>query len=250
MGTVLVTGGAGFLGKYVARSLADAGEKVLITYRRYFSVPRLLADIMESRVKAVRCDVTDLPQLVRVIRDHGVDSIVHLAHISNYEGTIYQMAQTNVMGTINVLEAAAIGSVKRVTYMSVGGVKATSGETESVPIASPASSNAGPAKCGEVLSLYYGATFGISVVIVRGGSGSFWGPYDESLIHTLLRNTIEASAMGKPIDLPHVGREDRLSLIYARDMAAGVSLLHLAPKLQHVVYVIPGGIETSWGEMA
>ena len=84
MGTVLVTGGAGFLGKHVARSLADAGEQVVITYRRYFTAPQLLSDIMESKVKAARCDVTDLPELSRVIRDYGVDSIVHLANTNNY----------------------------------------------------------------------------------------------------------------------------------------------------------------------
>ncbi len=85
MGTVLVTGGAGFLGKYVARSLADAGEQVVITYRRYFQVPQLFSDVMESRVKAVRCDIMDLPELSRVIRDHGVDSIINAVVVNNYD---------------------------------------------------------------------------------------------------------------------------------------------------------------------
>lgn len=154
MGTVLVTGGAGFIGKYIARSLADAGEQVVITYRRYFSAPGLLADVMESRVKAARCDVLDLPELTRVIRDHEIDSIVHAAHISNYEGTIYQAMQTNVLGTINVMEAAAIGSVKKVTYISSVGVQGS--ESESIPISSPAVGVVTPSKkVGEVLSLYY-----------------------------------------------------------------------------------------------
>ncbi|MFC1992012.1 NAD-dependent epimerase/dehydratase family protein [Chloroflexota bacterium] len=257
MGTVLVTGGAGFLGRHVARSLADAGEQVVITYRRYFSAPQLLSDIMESKVKAVRCDLNDLPELSRVIRDHSVDSIVHAATVSNYEATIYTCLQNNILGTINVMEAAAIGSVKKVTYISSGQAlvgperRAAESEAESVPIASPAFGDTPPSKkCGEVLSLYYGATFGISIVIVR--PGLLYGPYGEAQIRNLkeLREIMEGVVAGKPVDLPDIGKEDQLTLTYVRNSAAGIALVHRAPQNQHLVYNTADQKPYTWGEIA
>ena len=258
MGTVLVTGGAGFLGKYIARSLADAGDKVLITYRRSFSTPRLLADIMESKVKAVRCDVTDLPELVRVIRDHGVDSIVHAANISNYEAPIYTCLQTNIAGTINVLEAAAIGSVKKVTYISSSSIatshgpdgSATEVESESVNIVSPPVGVVSPSKkVGEVMSLYYGATFGFQVAIVR--PGLIYGPYGEGGVRNLkeLREVMEGVTAGKPVNLPDIGKDDPVGLVYVRDVGACTALVHRAPKNQHRVYYIAEDKPSSWKEI-
>ncbi|MFC1992014.1 NAD-dependent epimerase/dehydratase family protein, partial [Chloroflexota bacterium] len=199
-----------------------------------------------------------------VIRDHGVDSIVHVAHTSNYEAPIYTCLQNNVLGIINVMEAAAIGSVKKVTYMSagsvVGGQEGYSGklEDEFVPIGIPAgsanstSSVIGPShKCGEVLVAYYGATFGISVAMVRGGGGGFWGLYREGPIGNaaVLGDIMEQVVTGKPVDLPNVGKEQKFRLSYGRDIGAAISVVHLAPKNQHLVYVIPGGEPTSWGEI-
>ncbi|MFC1992168.1 NAD-dependent epimerase/dehydratase family protein, partial [Chloroflexota bacterium] len=251
MGTILITGGAGMVGRHVARSLADAGEQVVITYRRYFQVPWLLSDVMESRVKAVRCDVMDLPELSRVIRDHGVDSIINAVVVNNYEASIYTCLQSNILGTINVMEAAAIGSVKKVTYMSSGGLATAASETEIVPIASPATGVTTPSKkCAEVLSLYYGATFGISVAIVRGGGG-YWGLYREGPVGqaAAIRDTVEGVVMGKPVDLPHVDKDQEFRLSYGRDIGAAISTVHLAPQNQHLVYYLPGGEPTSWGEI-
>ena len=249
MGTVLVLGGTGSLGTHLARTLADAGEKVVVTYRRSYHVPQLLSDIMESKVKTVRCDVMALPDLSRAIRDHGVDSIIHAVNSMphNDDGTEYTCLQTNIMGVINTMEAAAIGSVKRVTYMSGGDMTMSSGEGEMVPIF-PGSAGK---KCGEILSLYYGAMYGMSVVIVRG-NGHFWGTYnyDKHRPQTILRHIVEGSVTGKPVDLPNVGREEKVGLLYLGDIAAGITLLHLAPKPQRRVYVVPGGKITSWGEIA
>ncbi|MFC2071198.1 NAD-dependent epimerase/dehydratase family protein [Chloroflexota bacterium] len=258
MGSVLVTGGTGFLGKYVARSLAEAGEQVVITYRRYFSAPQFLADIMESKVKAARCDVLDLPELLRVIRDHGVDSIVHLAHISNYEAPIYTCLQTNVLGTINLLEAAAITSVKKITYCSSNSIAMSHGtggpsmgvEDENVPIVSGAVAVIPPSKkVGEILSLYYGATFGISVAIVR--PSLIYGPYGEAEVGNLkvLRSILRGVTTGKPVDLPNVGKDDEFRLVYVGDVSAGTTVVHRASINQHRAYCLDGEKPTSWGEI-
>jgi nucleoside-diphosphate-sugar epimerase len=252
MGTVLVTGGGGFLGTHLASSLASAGEQVVLTYRRSYHVPQFLSDIMESKVKAVRCEVQDLPELLRVIRDYGVDSIVHAAMVADYSGTIYTGMQTNIIGTINVMEAAAIGSVKRVTYMSAGPLAMSFGETENISIASSGVSLITPSKkCAEIITLFYGEAYGISTVIVRG-TGNFWGPYSEHEHRNqiTLRAIMEGVVNGKPVNLPNIGSEEELSLNYGPDVAAAITVLHLAPALQRRVYLIPSAEITSWGEIA
>ena len=88
MGAVLVTGGTGFIGIHTAKALADSGNQVVVTYRRTFQPPRLVAGLMDSSIKALRCDALDIPELMKIVRDNQVESIIHFTHISNYEGSI------------------------------------------------------------------------------------------------------------------------------------------------------------------
>jgi nucleoside-diphosphate-sugar epimerase len=259
MGTVLVVGGTGFIGKHTARCLADAGEQVVVTYRRQsFTPPKIFADVWESRIRAARCDVLDLPQVMRVVRDYRVDSVVDFSHISNYEGTIYQAMQINVMGLVNVLEAAAISSVRKFTYVSSAGATAgadgppTGIEEEVVNIASPPVGLVTPSKkVGEVLSLYYGSTFKFPVVIVRPGGVSY-GPYAESQLDStkMLRPMIEDALAGKAVNMPELKRLSPLNLHHVSDTAAGITVLHTAPTNQYRLYCVEGGPLTTWGEVA
>ncbi len=257
MGTVLVTGGTGFIGIHTARELADVCEKVVVTYRRYFNPPQLIAGLVESKIKAVRCDALDIPELMRVIHDNRVDSIVHFTHISNYEGSIYQAMQTNVMGLVNILEAAAFASVKKLTYISSIGaigspVNPTGAEEEIVNIISPPIGVITPSKkVGEILSTYYGDTFGFPVIIARPGGVSF-GPYSESQAdHTrILRPMLEGVLAGKPVDFPEIHGDSQLNLIDVRDTAAGIAVVHTAEKNKFRLYCIGGDKPTTWNEIA
>jgi nucleoside-diphosphate-sugar epimerase len=259
MGTVLVAGGTGFIGKHTARCLADAGEQVVVTYRRQsFTPPKIFADVWESKIKAARCDVLDVPQIVRVMRDYHVDSIVDFSHISNYEGTIYQAMQINVLGLVNMLEAAAMASVRKFTYISSVGATAgadgppTGIEEEVVNIASPPVGLVTPSKkVGEVLSLYYGSTFKFPVLVVRPGGVSY-GPYSESQLDAtkMLRPMIERALAGKVINMPELKRNSPLNLHHVGDTAAGIAAVHTAPTNQYRLYCVEGGPPTTWGEVA
>jgi UDP-glucose 4-epimerase len=259
MGTVLVTGGAGFLGTHLASSLVNAGEQVVLTYRRSYRVPQLLSDIMESKVKAVRCEVQDLPELLRVIRDYGVDSIVHAAMVAEYSGTIYTGMQTNIIGTINVMEAAAIGSVKRVTFVSSEAIRDIGTpegfymgfEQENVHIDSCANSHPAAKKCGEIISLLYGAAYGISVRIVRPGHS--WGPYVQQIKRGdlgMIRDIVEGAAKGKAVDLPNVASDTHVRGRYIVDACRAIALVHTAPNAQHLVYSVAEEKPYTWGEIA
>jgi UDP-glucuronate 4-epimerase len=108
--TYLVTGALGAIGAWSVRSLVDRGERV-VTYDLGGSDHRLrlaLSDEQLAALTRVDGDVTDLGQLERVIDEHEVDAIIHLAalQVPFVREDPVAGARVNVTGTVNVLEAA------------------------------------------------------------------------------------------------------------------------------------------------
>lgn len=108
---VLVTGGAGNVGSFVARDLLDAGHSVRILDR---SAPP--ADLRD-RCDVVYADITDRLALLRACE--GIEAIAHLAAIPNPMGrNESELFAPNVLGTQYVLEAAAAHDITRVALAS------------------------------------------------------------------------------------------------------------------------------------
>jgi len=108
--THLVTGALGAIGAWSVRSLLDRGEDV-VTYDLGGSDHRLrlaLGGEQLAAISRVDGDVTDLEQLERVIDEHGVDAIIHLAalQVPFVRADPLAGARVNVTGTVNVFEAA------------------------------------------------------------------------------------------------------------------------------------------------
>jgi UDP-glucuronate 4-epimerase len=108
--TYLVTGALGAIGAWSVRSLLDRGESV-VTYDLGGSDHRLrlaLSDEQLAAITRVDGDVTDLEQLERVMDEHGVDAVIHLAalQVPFVRADPIAGARVNVTGTVNVFEAA------------------------------------------------------------------------------------------------------------------------------------------------
>src|SRR3990170_1832310 len=106
MGSVLVTGGAGFLGSHLVRALARRGDLVVAYDSGLGGVPRTLADL-EGKIAIMDGDVTDLSHLCRTIKEHAVDRIVHGAAVSSMLPSLQRptfAVQVNIVGSVNVLE--------------------------------------------------------------------------------------------------------------------------------------------------
>lgn len=65
-----------------------------------------------------------------------------------------------------------------------------------------------------------------------------------------MREILERVLAGEPVDLPDIDKEWPLRLVYVRDVAACISLVHRASKNQHLVYYIDEKNTTTWGEIA
>jgi nucleoside-diphosphate-sugar epimerase len=76
---ILVTGGMGFIGVHVVKSLLDAGEDVVVTYNNSWRVPDFWEDEVGKRVTIERLDVTNPHDPTAMATKHKVDGIVHCA---------------------------------------------------------------------------------------------------------------------------------------------------------------------------
>lgn len=123
---VLVTGGAGFLGSHIVARLAAAGHKPVI-----FDVaaPRAEAAAVLSEIrtpwKHVIGHTGDVARIFDVCGAEKIDAIIHTAALVGLEPSLSQPLttyQTNVIGTVNVCEAARQTSVAKLIYISSNAV--------------------------------------------------------------------------------------------------------------------------------
>lgn len=122
--TYLVTGALGCLGAWTTKNLLDANAQV-IAFDLSTAIYRwraLMDDETIARAKLVNGDISDYSTVERVILDHGITHVIHLAalQIPFCRANPVVGAQVNVVGTINVLQVAAKNreQVKRIVYAS------------------------------------------------------------------------------------------------------------------------------------
>ena len=114
----LITGGMGFLGSYVARQLLADGEEVVLFQRRS-QLPPSLADI-KGKVKIASGDISNWVHVVNAVKSNDTDCIYHTAAllVKDCEDSAAMGFRTNIVGTMNILEAARILGVKDVIFVS------------------------------------------------------------------------------------------------------------------------------------
>jgi len=121
---VLVIGGAGFLGSHVVDHLTQTPAARIVVLDNFVRGTRenLQQAVAEPRVEVVEGSVTDLPLLRRLME--GTDFVFHLAALWLYECVHEPRSalEVNVVGTYNVVEAAADAGVRKVVYSSSASV--------------------------------------------------------------------------------------------------------------------------------
>jgi UDP-glucose 4-epimerase len=116
---VLVTGGAGFIGSHVADAFLKLGDEVAVVD----DFGRGQAARLDSRVEVNKLSITDAPSLISLVQASRPNLICHLAAQIDVRASVADPAEdarANVVGTINVLEAARAADA-RVVFASSGG---------------------------------------------------------------------------------------------------------------------------------
>jgi UDP-glucuronate 4-epimerase len=179
--------------------------------------------MVSKRFTFVRGDVTHRRGLDELLSGVRFDQVIHLAaragvRPSLEEPALYQ--RVNVEGTVNLLEAARLNGVKKITIASsssVYGVNATVPFTESDPIFSPISPYAASKLAGEALGHVYHHLYGLDVVMLR--FFTVYGPRQrpDLAVHKFAR----LISRGKPIPVFGDGSTAR-DYTYVSDTIDGV----------------------------
>jgi UDP-glucose 4-epimerase len=215
---ILVTGGAGFIGSHVVDAYVTAGHDVLVvddlsTGHRENLNPRARfhqLDIQDPRAAALvvaeRPDVLNLHAAQMDVRRSVADPLFD--------------ARINILGTINLLEAARQAGVRRVLFVSSGG--AVYGEQEVFPApeshpTNPVSPYGISKRSGELYAFFYQAEYGIPYTALRYANvyGPRQDPHGEAGVVAIFAGRMLA---GEPVTVNGDGKQTR-DYVYVGDIA-------------------------------
>jgi threonine 3-dehydrogenase len=113
----LITGGSGLIGTELARLLVDAGEEVVL-FSRTMKAGRI--DSIGKKIKWIQGDLGIAAHVYNAVKENKITDIYHIGAMLTLvsENDPQGSFQTNVVGTMNVLEAARLFGVKKVMFTS------------------------------------------------------------------------------------------------------------------------------------
>jgi dTDP-glucose 4,6-dehydratase len=236
--TVLVTGGAGFIGSnlihYLLGPAGFGGRIVNLDALTYAGNLESLADVAErfgpERYAFERADIRDSAAVRAVFDRYAPDAVVHLAAESHVDRSIVDprdFLETNVMGTFNLLQAARASWKDRADVLFhhvstdevYGSLGATGKFTETTPY-DPRSPYSASKAASDHLVLAYSHTYGLPVTLSNCSNN--YGPcqFPEKFLPLMILNMLE----GKNLPVYGDGRNVR-DWLYVEDHASAIWLI-------------------------
>lgn len=216
----LVTGGAGFIGSAFVRMLTSGEAEVVnldkLTYAG--NLENLASIPADAKYRFVHGDICDVKVVESTVEESRPDVIVHFAAESHVDRSILSpepVFETNLRGTLTLLEAARKLRVPRFLHVSTdevyGSIESPHEADENYPLR--ASSPYSASKAGsDLLALSYFITYKLPVTVTRASNN--YGPYQfpEKLIPLMISNAIE----DKPLPIYGDGMQIR-DWLYVND---------------------------------
>jgi dTDP-glucose 4,6-dehydratase len=254
MGTIVVTGGAGFIGcNFVRRALEGTDDRIVVVDKlTYAGNLESLADVASHpRYAFVQADIADREAMRALFREHRPVGIVNFAAETHVDRSIDDpgaFVRTNVVGTFELLEAArqhlreSPEATERFRFLHVstdevyGTLGATGAFSETTPYAPNSPYAASKAGADHLVRAYH-ETYRLGVLLTNCSNN--FGPYQfpEKLIPLMVLNALE----GKPLPVYGDGGNVR-DWLYVEDHCEGI-LLVLRQGRPGEKYNIGGGNE-------
>ena len=237
--TIVITGGAGFIGSHVVRLFVNKYPDYRIINLDKLTYAGNLANLKDvedkPNYKFVKMDICDFEAFYQLMQDEKVDGIIHMAAESHVDRSIkdpFTFARTNVMGTLSLLQAAKLYweslpekyEGKRFYHIStdeVYGALAFDGTlfTEDTKYDPHSPYSASKASSDHFVRAYHD-TYGMPTIVTNCSNN--YGPYQfpEKLIPLFINNIRQ----GKP--LPVYGRGENVrDWLYVEDHARAIDVI-------------------------
>jgi len=237
----LITGGAGFIGAYLAKRLVDEGEEVVLFD---ISPESRLIQPIRHQVNIFKGDLSSWNDIFQAIQTYNISGIYHLGALLAVEAeeNPTKAYQVNVNGTFYILEAARLFRLERVIYISSiasYGIGIPDRVNEDV-VQMPTSMYGVSKVISERLGEYYYRRFGVDFRALRFPAviGAGRGAGGATAYSTLV---VSEPALGRPYQIP-VHEEAQIPLLYIKDAIQSLLSLYRAEneKLKRRVYNIAG----------
>lgn len=198
---ILITGGLGFIGSnfYNIFKKRYPDYKLVILDSVTYAADEKNIDESSSRV--IKFSICERDRLFKLFENYNFDAVIHFAaesHVDNSIKNPQEFIQTNVVGTVNLLDASVKYGIKKFYHISTdevfGHLGAVGQFDEKTPYDPRSPYSASKAASDHFVRAYY-HTFGLPVVISNCSNN--FGPkqHDEKLIPTVIKSILE----GKPI---------------------------------------------------
>jgi UDP-glucuronate 4-epimerase len=214
---VLVTGGAGFIGSHVSKSLLEKEHSVVIVdnFNNYYDPAlkkRRVKDLLEHlNFKLYKTDISNYKALENIFKKEKIDTVCHLAAQAGVRHSLeapFVYEKSNVLGTLNLLELSKELKVKKFVFASSSSVYGESknkkfSETDNTD--NPLSLYAATKKATEALCYSYHSLYNIPMVGLR--FFTVYGPYGRP--DMALFKFTENILKGKRIEVYGEGKMER-----------------------------------------
>ncbi len=254
--TVLVTGGAGFIGSHLVEELIEKGYSTIVFDNLSSGKLENLNKVKNHpNFKFIKGDIRDKNALHQALQN--IDAVAHLAALIDVSASVLDPTETheiNVTGTVNVLQEATKNKAKRLVFASSTAVY---GDTKTLPVKEtaplkPISPYAASKAAAEAYCSAFANCYGIETIALR-----FFNVYGDrnsnSAYSGVITKFIQKAQNNQPLTIEGDGEQTR-DFIHVNDVAHALTLAltneNTQPKLKGEAFNICTGTPTSINQLA
>lgn len=232
--TILVTGGAGFIGSHLVERLLSEDEEVVVVdnfndfYSPDYKRENISVSLRNPRLTVYETDICDPVSCKEIFEKHPIDKIVHLAAYAGVRPSIERpllYEEVNCKGTLHLLELSRVYKVRQFIFGSSSSVYGNNKKipfSEDDPVNEPISPYAATKRAGELYCYNYHHLYRIPVACLR--FFTVYGPRQRPDL--AIRKFTELIDRDQPIPLYGDGTTQRDYTFYADIVDGVVSALH------------------------
>jgi dTDP-glucose 4,6-dehydratase len=234
MKTILITGGAGFIGSHVIRRMVTNHPEILILNLDQLTYAGNLENLKDieknSNYRFIHGDITDHTTLEKLFKEYEIEGVIHLAAESHVDRSIIDpmaFISTNIVGTVNLLNVCRDAwkdlNGKRFYHISTDEVYGSLGSdglfTEETAYDPRSPYSASKASSDHLVRAYY-HTYGLPVVLSNCSNNYGPNQFPEKLIPLAIHNILHMKS------IPIYGKGENIrDWLYVKDHAAAIELI-------------------------